>query len=43
MVSAPFMADTLRRRLSRTSKRRAAGLDGWRMAELKSLPLPMLE
>ena len=43
MVSAPFTADVLQRRLTRTSKRRAAGLDGWRTAELKSMPLPLLE
>ena len=42
MVAEPITAEGLRSRLDRTSTRRAAGLDGWRTAELKALPLLLL-
>ena len=39
MEAEPHTDERLGKHLKRTSKHRAAGLDGWRMAELIALPL----
>eukprot|EP00662_Eupelagonemidae_sp_cell21_P057566 gene57566-biopygen5808 len=40
---APLTADDLRRALNRMCARSAGGMEGWRPAELKRLPPPLLE
>eukprot|EP00660_Eupelagonema_oceanica_P019296 gene19296-biopygen25481 len=39
----PLSAADLRRTLNRMSPQQAAGMDGWRVAEVKALPDPILE
>ena len=42
-VCEPLTADDLRTTIGKMKRKKAAGLDGWRVEELKELPLTLLE